>query len=148
LIGTPNDCRGCMTPENFWADAEVISTYSRAQAIEDGVLVDLCQAGDFAKSVKEAGFKFPIACTTEVFAECIGLTKAAEKAGNDINGRLWDVLWMLKCAIRRAKNTDRIEFVVRIVRDRVRPTPTELVAVCGPGDNAEPVITIMFPGQD
>lgn len=137
-----------MTTENFWADAEVISTYSRAQAIEDGVLVDLCQAGDFDKAVKEAGFKFPVACTAEVFAECIKLTKAAERAGNDINGRLWDVLWMLKCAIRHARNTDRIEFVVRIVRDRVRPTSTELVAVCGPGDNAEPVITIMFPGQD
>jgi hypothetical protein len=128
-------------------DAEVISTYSRAQGIEDGVLVDLRQ-GDLGKLVDEAGFKYPVACTAEVFASCINLTDAAKRAGNDMNGRLWDVLWMLKMAIRRATSTDRITFTVRIVRDRVRPTPTELVAVCGPGDDAEPVITIMFPGQD
>jgi hypothetical protein len=128
-------------------DAEVLSVYSRAQAIEDGVLVDLCQ-GEFGDLVKEAGFKFPVACTAEVFADCINLTDAAKRAGNDIKGRLWDVLWMLKSAIRRAQGGDRINFTVRVVRERVRPTPTQLVAVCGPGDDQEPVITIQYVGQD
>ena len=132
----------------FWDDAEIVSTYTRAQAIEDGVLVDLRQ-GDLEEVVQNAGLKYPVACTAEVFAECVNLTGAAKRAGNDMKGRLWDVLWMLKMAIRRAqRSTDRISFTVRIVRDRVRPTPTELVAVCGPGDNAEPSITIMFPGQN
>jgi hypothetical protein len=135
------------TEPGLFDDAEIISVYSRAQAIEDGVLVDLCQ-GEHGALVKEAGFKFPVACTAEVFADCISLTDAAERAGNDIKGRLWDVLWMLKLAIRRAQRTDRIHFTVLVVRDRVRPTPTELVAVCGPGDDREPVITIQFAGQD
>jgi len=34
---------------------EVISSYSRAQAIDDGVLVDLMQ-GELASLVREAGF--------------------------------------------------------------------------------------------
>ena len=88
------------------------------------------------------------ACTAEVFAACIELTPAAKRAGNDIKGRAWDVLWMLKNAVRRAAGRDRVSFRVLVVRDRVRPTPTDLVAVCGPGDHGEPVITISFPGQD
>lgn len=133
--------------DNIFADAEVIHTYSRAQAIEDGVLVDLRQ-GDLAEVVENAGIKYPIAATVEVFSECIDLTDAAKRAGNDIKGRLWDVLWMLKNAIRRSKTTTGIDFEVLIVRDRTRPTRTQLKAVCGPGDNMEPVITIMFPNQD
>jgi hypothetical protein len=132
---------------DIFEGAEVISTYSRAQAIEDGVLVDLRQ-GELEELVLQAGFKYPVACTAEVYAECIKLTDAAKRAGNDIKGRAWDVLWMLKMALRTARNTDRITFRLSVVRDRIRPTPTELVAVCGPGDDAEPVITIMFPGQD
>lgn len=137
-----------MDKPGLFDDTDVISTYSRAQAIEDGVLVDLRQ-GELEALVQEAGFKYPVACTVEVFSECIELTDAAKRAGNDIKGRLWDVLWMLKLAIRRApRGTDRIPFTVRVVSERVRPTPTQLVAVCGPGDDMEPVITIQYPGQD
>ena len=136
-----------MDKPGLFDDADVISTYSRAQAIEDGVLVDLRQ-GELEELVQQAGFKYPVACTVEVFSECVKLTEAAERAGNDIKGRLWDILWMLKVAIKTARNTDRINFKVLVVRDRVRPTMTDLVAVCGPGDDMEPVITIMFPGQD
>jgi len=135
------------TQPGLFDDAEIIHCYSRAQAIEDGVLVNLNQ-GDLDEVVANAGFKFPVACTAEVFASCIELTPAAKRAGQDIKGRLWDVLWMLRRAIKSARSTDRITFTVLVSRDRVRPTPTELVAVCGPGDNMEPVITIQFPGQD
>ncbi|MCP4286877.1 MAG: hypothetical protein GY792_20935, partial [Gammaproteobacteria bacterium] len=47
---------------------EVISTYTRAQAIEDGVLVD---AGPTAK---EIGFRFPVALTSAVWADCVAWT--------------------------------------------------------------------------
>lgn len=128
-------------------DAEVIHTYTRAQAIEDGVFVDL-GVGDFAQLVKDAGFKHPVAVTAEVFASCIDLTPAAKRACNDIKGRAWDVLYMLSRAIRAAGDKTEILFGVWVVRDRVRPTLTQLKAVCGPGDRGEPVITIMFPEQD
>ena len=40
---------------------EPISIYTRAQAIEDGVLVDV------SESAREAGFKFPVAVTRTVW---------------------------------------------------------------------------------
>lgn len=128
---------------------EIISEYSRSSAIEDGVLVDL-RAGDLNEVVENAGFKYPIAATAAVHSQCIALTAAADRAGNDIKGRLWDVLWMLKNAIARARSTGattEILFEVYVVRDRVRPTRTKLKAVCGPGDNMEPTITVMFPEE-
>lgn len=131
----------------FFTADDLLHEYSRAQAIADGTLVDLNQ-GELGELVKEAGIKFPLTCTATVFASCIGLTPAAKRACNDINGRLWDVLTMLKYGIRNAKTTDRIEFTVMVVRERVRPTPTRLKAICGPGDNMEPVITLMFVDED
>lgn len=125
-----------------------ISTYTRADAIADGELVDL-SAGELAPLVKEAGFRFPVACTRAVFESCIALTPAAKRACNDVRGRAWDVLHMLRLAVRAsAGGTDRLSFVVRVVRERVRPTPTTLLAIVGPGDAGEPVMTIMFPGED
>lgn len=44
-------------------EPEVIFTYTRKQAIEDGVLVDLMQ-DEMAKLVREAGFRIPIVMTS------------------------------------------------------------------------------------
>jgi len=132
---------------NIFEGAEVIHTYTRAQAIEDGVLVDLMQ-GEMGNLVREAGFKFHVACTATVFNECIQLTPAAERACNNLNGRLWDILHMLRMAIARGGRGSIIEFQVYVVRKRIRATLTTLKAVCGPGDNGEPVITIMMMDED
>ena len=127
---------------------EPIYSYSRAQAIEDGVLVDLRQ-GDLAEVVRNAGLRLPVACTRAVFDSCIALTPAAKRACNDVKGRLWDVLFMLTLAIKAApRGLDRVTFRVMCVRERVRPTLTALVCVVGPGDDGAPVMTIMFPGED
>ncbi len=126
---------------------DVIHSYTRAQAIEDGVLVDLRQ-GELDDLAANAGIRYPIACTSAVFESCVALTPAAHRAGNDLKGRLWDVLFMLRMAIRRCGGGSEIRFEVMVVRERVRPTLTRLKAICGPGDDAEPVITIMFEGED
>ena len=133
---------------NEAAAEEMVFSYSRAQAIEDGVLVDL-STGDMGKLAKEAGLRFPVACTARVYAECIALTPAAKRACNDVTGRAWDVFFMLAMAVKRSRaGGSTITFRLSVVRDRVRATPTDLVAVCGPGDDGEPVLTIMFPGED
>lgn len=128
--------------DSLFADADIIHTYSRAQAIEDGVLVELD-----AKTCKEAGMRFPVAVTRSVFESCIALTPKAEEMGCDVVGRTWDVLTMLKHTIRKAEGSE-LAFEALVVRDRKHPTLTQLAAVCGPGDNMEPVITISFPGED
>lgn len=123
-------------------DFEIISTYSRAQAIKDGVLVDVTE------TAKEAGIKFPVAMTAEVFSETV---RWSQNSGmQDESGRLWDVVWMLRNAIRNAQG-GYLKFVVYVVPNKPRcrkPQVVQLKAICGPGDNLEPVITIMLPEQD
>ena len=131
--------------DDFWG--EPIHVYTRQQAIEDGVLVDLMQP-ETVGAVCEAGFKFPVAVTSEVFNDCIALTPAAEEAGNDLQGRLWDVLFVLRTAIWQSNPGTIIEFQIRCVVDSVRPKTVELKAVCGPDDDAKPCLTIMYPWQD
>src|SRR4051794_7866001 len=87
-------------------DAEIISRYTRGQAIADGLLVDLMQP-ETAGLVREAGFKWPVAMTATAFAKAVAPIAddgEPDTAANslpptqDLNGRLWDMLWMLQCA--------------------------------------------------
>ena len=75
------------TADSFFGN--VISTYTRAQAIEDGVLID---AGAMAQ---EAGFKWPVALTSDAWADCVAWSEDdnCKQAYQDESGRLWDVLF-------------------------------------------------------
>ena len=75
---------------------EVVSSYSRAQALEDGVLVD---AGAMAQ---ETGFKWPVAITAAAWSDCVVWSDAdsERQVHQDQSGRLWDVLFMAQHAIR------------------------------------------------
>lgn len=124
---------------------EPISIYTRVQAIADGVLVEVDST-----IVKEAGIKFPVAMTAAVYAECVKMNNRAERACNDVTGRLWDVLWMLRNACRTA-NGSTLFFTVRVVTPTGRgiaPKPVRLKAVCGPSDDLSPCLTVMFPEED
>ncbi|MCK9550617.1 DUF6573 family protein [Aquamicrobium sp.] len=132
--------------ESFFG--EVISTYTRAQAIEDGVLIDV---GSMAQ---EAGFKRPVAVTSAAWADCVTWTEDdnRQQVYQDESGRLWDVLFMASNAIRtRSGSGDRLLFeLYRVPRDR-RSTKAELTTlklIVGPGDQGEPVITILLPHED
>ena len=63
-------------------------------------------------------------------------------------GRTWDVLWMALNAIRRNRPGSSAAFEVMAVVDRVRPSRVALRIECGPGDDAEPVLTILLPDED
>lgn len=127
---------------------EVIYSYTRAQAIEDGVLVD---AGRMAQ---EAGFKWPVALTSAVWEDCVAWTDddSRRKPFQDQAGRLWDVLYMASHAIRTHKEPgDRMMFqLYRVPRDgkTSKAERVTLKLIVGPGDQAEPVITILLPGED
>lgn len=149
----------------FPTDGEIIHVYTRRQAIEDGVLVQLSGPGyvgdeGMPAMCKEAGIKFPIAMILETFAGCV-----APIAGDgyklaptqDAKGRLWDVLWMLKMAIRASQPGSLLRFKLRVVPNvpesyaKDNPPaakPVTLAAVCGPDDDTSPCITIMYPHQD
>jgi len=72
----------------------VISVYTRAQAIEDGVLIDV---SDIAK---EAGIKYPVAVTQRVWADIVKPEEVLRRYCQEEDGRLWDIVWMLYCTIK------------------------------------------------
>jgi hypothetical protein len=123
-------------------DIEVISTYTRAEALGYGVLIDV------TARAKEAGVQIPTAVTHSVWNDYVELTPTAEKKGEDIEGRLWDIVWMFRCAALRCPNQGELHFQVYVTTDRVAPTPVTLKATLLPGDDGEPVITIMLPEED
>jgi hypothetical protein len=122
---------------------EVISSYSRAQAIEDGVLVDVSSVA------REAGIKFPVAMTRTVWGKYVEVPEGV--SCQDETGRLWDILWMFRCAAAKF-NSDTLLFKLYVRNhNRERLDSRDLVtlkAICGPGDTPEPVITIMLPDED
>lgn len=137
-----------MTDEmkNFFG--ENIHVYTRAQALEDGVLVDV------SKTALEAGFKVPVALTRAVWDRFVAWTDedTDNQTMQDEAGRLWDILSMLMFAIQR----DRSEAYQLIYQLAVVPRDgkscsakrTKLKSLIGGGDKGEPVITIMLPTED
>lgn len=145
---------------------ETIYTYTRAQAIEDGVLIDVSEMAE------EAGFKIPVAITSALH----GMIENIPESRNwqDYNGRLWDVLWMGLLAARNNRNKNQFLYTLvlsHIEKKEVYYKPkynfekgtykegywkdrnvlvenTTLKMVISGGDNGEPVITIMLPNED
>ena len=121
-------------------DFEIIYAYSRADAIADGVLIDV------TNMAVEAGFRFPVALTCSAWNACIYVDPKCEH--QDEEGRLWDVLMILKLSIPRHTDTSSISFKVLFADGTGRQAEASLKAICGPGDDEEPVITIMLPDED
>ena len=133
-----------MKDESPFEDAPVIFSYTRAQAIEDGVLVDL------TAWAAETGFKIPVACTAAVWNGYVVPPPGTEKLGQSERGRAHDVLWLLYCAIRgsRGTNQEQLLFKVIFLQAAQRHEHVVLKAHCGPGDEGEPVLTIMVREED
>jgi hypothetical protein len=126
----------------------VIHRYTRAQALADGVLVDV------SASAREAGLRWPVALTAAAWADCVAWSEAdsRRKTYQDEAGRLWDVLVMAAHAIRHARgNAAQLSYALyRIPRqgERLHPEQVTLKLVAGPGDHGEPVLTVMLPHED
>ena len=120
---------------------EVISSYSRAQALEDGALVDVTE------TAREAGFKWPVALTRAAWSRYVEVPEGVR--GQDEAGRLWDVLYMCKTAIRCARQSGtELLFQLLVRNDNRAPKKVTLKLMTGPGDDAEPVMTIMLTEED
>jgi len=124
---------------------KVISRYTRAQAIQDRVLIDV------SHMAWEAGIRFPVAVTVGVWNQCVKVPD--EVKGQDEDGRLWDVVWMFRMVVRvlrpgSQKDAVIFRFHVRNDNNEGIPPLVKLKATCTPGDGGEPVITILLPDED
>lgn len=129
---------------NLFEDAEVISRYTRAQAIADGVLIEASMTG------KEVGFSVPVAITSAAWAEAITWS-FPDDMSQDHAGRLFDVVYMARFACQKPGNEQRRTYTVARVPNEagaVTPEEIELSIHIGGGDQGEPVITIMLPTED
>jgi hypothetical protein len=122
---------------------ETIFTYTRAQAIADGVQVDV------TKTAQEAGIKFPVFLTRTVFDAYVAVPPNV--SGQDEAGRLWDIVWMLRFAIIRSRpGCERVPVALYVRNDNRAAKLVKLIATCGPLDidKPEPAITVMMPDED
>ncbi len=117
----------------------IISRYTRAEALTDGVLIDVTPIA------RAAGFTIPVAITRALMSDIESIPSSLIGLA-DRDGRVWDVLHMTRAEIRRAGDTDRLE--VSLVMPVALPDGplrmwTTFQAVIGPGDDGDAVITLM-----
>jgi hypothetical protein len=127
---------------NLFDEFQVVYSYSRKQAIEDGLQIDVSSVA------KEAGFKIPVFVTRGVWEQYVivpdGITDQDEV------GRLGDILWMLKVHARRTEGaTIRFQLHVRN-KEAGKPALVTLKSICGPRDidDPSPAITILLLDED
>lgn len=142
-----------MSNNSLFSDSDLIFSYTRADALSDGVLIELPTA-------KNWGFKVPVAITAGAYGRCIAWNEPDPKLGEIL--RLREDM-VLTCAMREARahqrrlkageqeRPDQIDFQVETVvqeGDGVEVRKVDLYMVIGPGDQGEPVGTIMLIGED
>jgi hypothetical protein len=90
---------------------------------------------DVSVTAKDAGLKSPVALTAAAWAMCVAVPPGV--VCQDELDRLWDVLTMLRFAVRGLSDGAReVRFGVHVRNDNPERTPplVTLKALCGPGD--------------
>ncbi len=114
-----------------------IHSYTRKQAIEDGILVDVTAL--YPSDTRM--YKYPVAITSEIWSLIEGKNEAVW---------VWDICWMsINYVVSRPDDSTVIfEVLLPVKKGSERTTTYRLTSKCHPGDDWEPVITIMLEGQD
>ncbi len=121
---------------------KLIYSYTRKQAIEDGVLIDI------TSQAQESGFKIPVAVTDHLYHGYVVPPGGLEGEGQSIEGRLHDLLMMTMAAAASRWSGSEVEFECIFLMKPNTIEKIKCIAAVGPGDQGEPVMTIMLPGDD
>ena len=131
-----------MNAENQSPFGEVIFAYTRSQAVADGEQVEV------SRRAAEAGIRFPVFLTRGVYEQFVTVPEGVE--GQDETGRLWDILTMLRFAIRGSRaGVDRLPVALYVRNDNRRARLVKLIATCGALDldDPQPAITVMLSDE-
>ena len=135
--------------DGITAFGDVIYSYTRAQAVADGVQVEV------TKTAQEAGIRFPVFLTRTVYEAYV--TVPPNVSGQDEAGRLWDIVWMTRFAILRLSTINyqlstsrRLPVALYVRNDNRAAKLVKLIATCAALDinDAQPAITVMMPDED
>lgn len=125
------------------AFGNLVFSYTRAQAIEDGVLIDV------TADAKAHGFKAHTVVTDNLYHRYVEVPSGLDRSfGQSSSGRLHDLLTLAMFAARASKGTDRVYFKVDFLMEPGRTETVQVIAHIGPGDDGKPVLTIMLPEDD
>ena len=137
---------------------QIISSYTTKQAIADGVLVTVDE-----KISEEAGIVYPVLMTGTVWNRYIRKPDGMEH--QDMDGRLWDLLFMFAVQARKSEGDALLFFKVLFQlpaemswmdnekRELQSESETRLVTLkavvsAHDIDNQSPAVFIMLPGED
>lgn len=131
--------------DEFWG--KPISVYTRAQALADGVLVDLTE------SAKPYGFKIPLACTDTVWRTLDWPVGHKPGLGQSTAGRVHDVLTLARMGANGAAQAGLsvVAFdalLVPVDGEGTKARSVHFRLVVSGGDHGEPVLTLLFPGEE
>ena len=137
----------------MFEDADIIHAYTRADALDDGTLIDGRRA-ELADVTDQHAPGVPVAMTAAVW-KVIQLAVAHPLHRNDYRGVWHDILWMAQ--VRRAfagsYTGEQLDAGIRrsfrvIITGTGRKKYHDMLATLGFGDDPTPVITIAFAGED
>ncbi|MCZ7633441.1 MAG: hypothetical protein M5U20_08160 [Phycisphaerales bacterium] len=132
-----------MNERDPFADWEVISGYSRAEAIADGVLIDLDGSGyEFVRRAE--GIRVPTAITRTLWLSVIGPEPADMGDDPEAAGRLMDLLRSFRTAARTNPHGNRVTWEFPALNGGT----LSVISVVGPGDDPRPVLTLTLPEDD
>jgi hypothetical protein len=116
-----------------------IHVYTREEAKQDGVLVDV------TGTAREAGFKVDTAITAALDADISDLSSPLLNGGESLKGRLWDVLVTGHFAAHKNGGPTLTYTLHMPVGEKEL---YQVKAVIGPGDDEAPVLTLMRTEED
>lgn len=117
---------------------KVIHSYSRQNALDDGCLVDVSEVA------RKYGIRFPVAVTNSVYA---AFAETEEDDGTTEHVCIENMVRVFRSQLGGCED-DTLLFGVHAPGSQPGDKMTSLKAVIAPGDNYEPVITIMMPEED
>lgn len=137
-------------------DWKIVSTYTRAEAVRDGVQVAVPH-----ELSREAGIKYPVFITEKVYNRYVPAPETM--AYENSEARLWDILFMFFWKARLTDSDElQFQFVVqlpdsldwnkfeKVCEGNRELREVTLKAIVSPLDldDPQPAITFLFPDED
>lgn len=129
-----------MSEENDIFSGASVFSYTREMAIADEILIDI------SGIAQEAGFKVPVAVPEALYNGYLVPGENLTNEGQSESGRIWDMLMILSFSCRGSSESI-VHISVRMLMGHGYQM-VKMKSVIGPGDNLEPVLTIMLPNED